>query len=381
MDMDDTDKPAADSRSEHGGATQAIPGIRDERLSARGVWQLARASARAFVDDYAPSMGAAISYYTVFSMAPLLLIVIAVAGFIFGQDAASGRLYAELSGSLGPRAAAAIEGMVRSASHPGNGWIGTIAGTLMLLVGATTVFSELQSALNRIWRTPASTGGGLWRTLRGRLLSLGIVLAIGFLLLVTLVVSSGLSALGAVWKPAFGGWSVALQAVDVIVSLGVVTVLFALIYKLLPRATIAWGDVWVGAAVTAALFTIGKLLIGLYIGRAGVASGFGAAGSLVVILIWVYFSAQIFLLGAEFTWHYTYRFGSRRGQAMPESVVSKTAQNRAARGHAASGRPLRAHAPRKDKWILTTAVASGYATGRALRRHPLLHRLRRRHRS
>jgi hypothetical protein len=159
-DMDDHDKSRL-AATDHATAAQRAAPI--EPLSARGLWQLSRASAVGFVDDYAPSMGAAISYYTVFSMAPLLLIVIAVSGFVFGEDAASGRLFAELSGSLGPDAAAAVQGMVRSASQPGNGLIGTIGGSLMLLVGATTVFAELQSALNRIWRTPASsTGGGIW---------------------------------------------------------------------------------------------------------------------------------------------------------------------------------------------------------------------------
>lgn len=358
----------------------AAGGTRDEKFNARALWQLTRASFGSFADDYAPSMGAAISYYTVFSMAPLLLIVIALCGFVFGKDAASGRLYAELSGSLGPEAASAIQGMVRSASHPGNGLIGTIGGSIMLLVGATTVFAELQSALNRIWRTPApADGGGIWRLIRVRLLSFGIVLAIGFLLLVTLVVSSALSALGHLWDPLLGTWSFMLQAVNFVVTLGVITVLFALIYKLLPRATIAWSDVWIGAAVTALLFTIGKLLIGLYIGKTGVASGFGAAGSLVVILVWVYFSAQIFLLGAEFTWQYTYRFGSRRGQKPPESVLARSVPQRSAQGEGGSARDSGAtHAPRRGKLILGAALASGLAAGTAMRRVPLLRALGRR---
>ena len=341
-----------------------------EKLDARALWQLARASFTSFVDDYAPSMGAAISYYTVFSMAPLLLIVIAVSGFVFGTDAASGRLYAELSGSLGPEAASEIQGMVRSASNPGNGLIGTIGGSIMLLVGATTVFAELQSALNRIWRTPATANtGGIWRMIRARLLSLGIVLAIGFLLLVTLVISGALSALGHLWDPLLGRWNFVLQTLNFLVSLGVITVLFALIYKLLPRVTIAWSDVWIGAAVTALLFTIGKLLIGLYIGKTGVASGFGAAGSLVVILVWVYFSAQIFLLGAEFTWQYTYRFGSRRGQKPPECVLERSVQQRSERSEVSAARESGAkHAGRKDKLILGAAIASGLAVSKAMRR-------------
>jgi membrane protein len=213
--------------------------------------------------------------------------------------------------------------------------------------------------------------------LRVRLLSLGIVLAIGFLLLVTLVVSSALSALGHLWDPLLGRWNFVLQAVNFVVSLGVITVLFALIYKLLPRARIDWGDVWIGAAVTALLFTLGKLLIGLYIGKTGVASGFGAAGSLVVILVWVYFSAQIFLLGAEFTWQYSYRYGSRRGQAPPQSALAQRGRGAAGDEAQAAHDESSAHAWGKGKWIVGAALASGVAAGTALRRGGLLRALRR----
>ncbi len=186
-----------------------------------------------------------------------------------------------------------------------------------LLLGATTVFAELQSALDRIWKAPAAQRKeGVWAMLRARVLSFGLILAIGFLLLVSLVLSAALAALGTFWGSLFGGWEALLHVANLVVSVLVVTVLFAVIYKFLPRVNIAWHDVWVGAAVTAILFSIGKFLIGLYIGKSGVVSGFGAAGSLAVVLVWVYYSAQIFLLGAEFTWVYAHEFGSRQGEDM-----------------------------------------------------------------
>jgi len=289
--------------------------IRDVLKDPKQLWQLLKDSVSAWVDDFAPSMGAAISYYTVFSIAPLLLIVIAVAGLVLGQEAASGQIFAQLQGLLGEDGASAVQGMVESASLSGKSFFATVIGVITLVVGATTVFGELQSALDRIWESPAAEKKeGIWNLLRSRVLSFGMILAIGFLLLVSLVVSAGLSALGSWWGDMFGGWEILLQIVNFIVSLVVVTALFALIYKFLPRAKIGWHDVWIGAGATALLFTLGKFLIGLYIGKSSVASGFGAAGSLVVVLVWVYYSAQIFLLGAEFTWVYAFRHGSRRGE-------------------------------------------------------------------
>lgn len=302
----------------------------------RAMWALARDSVASWIDDFAPSMGAAISYYTVFSIAPLLLIVIAVAGVVLGRDAASGHLHAQLQGMIGHEGAAAIQGMVKSANSPGRGIVASIAGVLALVFGATTAFAELQSALDRIWRSPAAAKpAGAWGLVRSRMLSFGLILTIAFLLLVSLVVSAALSALGAWWAPYFGSWDVLLQAVNVLASFVIVTVLFAAIYKWLPRSRIDWHDVWIGAIVTSLLFTLGKFAIGLYIGRSGVVSGFGAAGSVVVLLVWVYYSAQIFLLGAEFTWVYAYRYGSRAGGAPAAPIVVATPP-----GHAvAIGRP------------------------------------------
>jgi len=297
-------------------------GVRDVLKDPKQLWQLLRDSVSAWIDDFAPSMGAAISYYTVFSIAPLLLIVISVAGLVLGQEAASGQIFAQLRGLLGEDGATAVQGMVESASLSGKSFIATTIGVVTLVIGATTVFSELQSALDRIWESPAAEKQeGIWNLLRSRVLSFGMILAIGFLLLVSLIVSAGLSALGSWWGPMFGGWEILLQAVNFVVSLVVITALFALIYKFLPRTKIGWHDVWIGAGATALLFTLGKFLIGLYIGNSSVASGFGAAGSLVVVLVWVYYSAQIFLLGAEFTWVYAFRHGSRRGETKADTVA------------------------------------------------------------
>ena len=288
-------------------------------------WSLAKKAGAAWLDDYAPSMGAALSYYTVFSLAPMLLIVIAVAGLVFGQDAARGALFEQLSGLMGADAAKAVEGILASASKPSEGILATVIGVVVLLIGATTVFGELQDALDRIWRSPAKAkGAGLWGLLRTRFLSFGMILGIAFLLMVSLVVGTAVSALGKWWSPIFGGWEVLAQVVTFVFGLGVSTVAFAMIYKLMPRAKVEWHDVWIGAFVTALLFSLGRFLIGLYIGKSGVASGFGAAGSLVIVFVWVYYSAQIFLLGAEFTWAYANAYGSMKNfkaAAKPDTSI------------------------------------------------------------
>lgn len=281
-------------------------------------WQMIKAAVDAWVDDYAPSMGAALSYYTLFSLAPLLIIVIAVAGMVFGQEAAQGEIVAQLRGIMGEEGAVAVEGMLKAAREPAKSTVATIVGIALLLLGATAVFGELQSALDRIWRVPAPKAeSDIWHLLRTRLLSFGLVLGLGFLLVVSLVVSAVLAALGKWWGGWFEGWDVVLEILNFAVSFGIFTLLFAMIYKIMPRAMIPWRDVWTGAAVTALLFTIGKVLIGLYLGKSSLASGFGAAGSLVMLLAWVYYSAQIFLFGAEYTWVYANRHGSRVQQPVP----------------------------------------------------------------
>ena len=279
-------------------------------------WALVKKAGTAWIDDYAPSMGAALSYYTVFSLAPLLLIVVSVAGLVFGEEAVRGELFGQLQGLMGKDAATAVQGLLASVSKPSHGIVGTVVGVGLLLFGATTVFGELQDSLDRIWRAPArAKAGGLWGLLRARLLSFGMIMGLAFLLMVSLVVGAVIAALGKWWGPLFGGWEMLLQAVNLVVGFGLTTVVFAMIYKLMPRVSVQWHDVWLGAAVTSFLFTVGKFLIGLYIGKSGVASGFGAAGSLVVVFVWVYYSAQIFFVGAEFTWVYAQTFGSMRGDA------------------------------------------------------------------
>ena len=281
-------------------------------------WTLAKAAVSAWLEDDAPSMGAALSYYTVFSLAPLLLIVISIAGLMFGADAVRGEVFAQLSGLMGDEAARAVEGLLAGVSKPSRGIAGTVIGVAVLLLGATSVFGELQNALDRIWRAPArQKSGGLWRLLRTRLLSFGMILGIAFLLMVSLVLGAVIAALGKWWGGAFGGWEVLAQIVNTLVGFGLTTSVFAMIYKLMPRVKVRWHDVLLGAVVTALLFTVGKFLIGLYIGKSAVASSFGAAGSLVIVFLWVYYSAQIFLMGAEFTWVYARTFGSMREQAEP----------------------------------------------------------------
>ena len=268
-------------------------------------------------------MGAALSYYSVFSMAPLLLIVISIAGLVFGQEAARGELFGQLSGLMGVDAAHAVEAMLDGLGKPSRGITSAAIGLGVLVIGATSVFGELQNALDRIWRAPArEASGSLWNLIRTRLLSFGMVLGIAFLLMVSLVLSAAISALGKWWGGWFGGWEVLLQIVNFVVSFALTTAVFAMIYKLMPRVAVHWHDVWLGAITTALLFSIGRFLIGLYIGKSGIASGFGAAGSIAVIFVWVYYSAQIFLLGAEFTWVYARTFGSMQGRVLAPVVAS-----------------------------------------------------------
>jgi membrane protein len=276
-------------------------------------WRLLHRVAAAWLDDYVPSMGAALAFYTMFSLAPLLLIVVSVAGLVFGRDAARGQIQSQLTDLMGAGGAGAVQTLLASVDRPVEGAAATVLGVVLLLVGATTVFAELQDALDRIWRVPVRAGANGWLALlRARLLSFGMILAIGFLLIVSLVASATLTLAERWWRPAFGDGFALAASINAVASFLLVAAMFALIYKVMPRVRVHWKDVWVGALVTALLFTAGKSVIGLYIGGSGVASGFGAAGSLVVVLLWVYYSAQVFLLGAEFTWIYANTHGSRR---------------------------------------------------------------------
>lgn len=278
------------------------------------LFDLCRKSVMAWIDDFAPSMGASISYYTMFSLAPLLVIVIAVAGAIFGREAVQGEIVGQLQGLIGHDGAVAVQAMIKSADAPSKGlWAGAIS-VVVLVVGATTVFAELQSALDRIWHVPeAEKPSGIWAVLRARLLSFGLILTLAFLLMVSLLVSTVVAAFGGWAGGLLPGAELLLQGVNLLFSMSVTCVLFAMIFKYMPSAPIAWRDVWVGAAVTSVLFEAGKFGIGLYLGKSGVNESFAAAGSLVVVLAWVYYAAQIFLLGAEFTKVYANEHGSVAG--------------------------------------------------------------------
>ena len=264
-------------------------------------------------EDNAPRLGAALSYYTIFSISPLLLISIAVAGLFFGQEAAQGGIVAQMRGLVGQGAAEAIQGMIASSREPVPGVMATLLGTVALLFGAGGAFNELRAALDVIWEIPPRKTGGIVAIVHDRLASFGMVLVVGFLLLVSLVLSAGISAFEV--KGTFPGSGMVLQVLNNGVSLAVITVLFALIFKYLPDAhpPVAWKDIWAGAFVTALLFTLGKYGIGLYLGRSSIGSAYGAAGSLVLLLVWVYYSAQILFFGAELTQVYARRHGSRLG--------------------------------------------------------------------
>lgn len=246
-------------------------------------------------------MGAALAFYSLLSMAPVLLMVITVAGLFFGEDAARGALIGELRQLFGPSGAQAVEATLIASRDAGEGLASLLIGTLVIVLGATTVFAELKTDLDRIWRVPISDRTPVGQFLRARMAALGLILGVGFLLAVSLVLTTAISALGGLWDRWFLGAGLLLQALNAALGFVVITSLFALIYRILPGRPLPWPEVWMGAALTALMFSMGKALIGLYLGKAAISSSFGAAGALVAIVVWVYYSAQIFLLGAEFT--------------------------------------------------------------------------------
>ena len=276
------------------------------------IWHLIKTTVIAWSDDYAPSMGAALAFYTLFSIAPLLLIVLSITGFVFGAEAARGEIAGQLQNLMGEQSALTVQALLQNINKPSDGIVATIIGILLLLIGATSVFGELQSALDRIWRAPERPiASGIIAFLRSRLLSFGIIFGIGFILMVSLIFNAALSAVSQWSSLQFKQWFIILNGVNIVFGFVMTTAMFALIYKYIPSVKIRWGEVWIGALITAILFTAGKFLIGLYMTTSAVASGFGAAGSVVALLVWVYYSAQIFLLGAEFTWAYSTIYGSR----------------------------------------------------------------------
>jgi len=276
----------------------------------RDAWLLIKATFREWSEDNAPRLGAALSYYTVFSLAPLLVLVIAVAAFFLGEEAAEGQIVEQLRGLLGTETASVVQTMLRSANRSDGGAIATAIGIATLLIGASGVMVELQAALDTVWKVIPKPDQPVKRLVRTRLIALGLVLSMGFLLLVSLVLSSVLSWLAGWLGGVLPAWIALGFVLDYGLSIGVITLFFALIFKVLPDAKVSWRDVWIGALVTSLLFHVGKFAIGLYLGQASVASAFGAAGSLAVLLVWVYYSAQIVLLGAEFTRAYANQFGS-----------------------------------------------------------------------
>ena len=281
-------------------------------MDSHGINKIIRRSLASWFRDEASSMGAAIAFYTLFSITPILLIVIWIASAFISPDAVQSHVFMQMRMLLGDTGAAAVRTLLVTARYGGkNGW-STAVGVVTLLIGATSVFAELQNSLNRIWHTPSLQGRqGLWHVVRGRLLSFGLVLGIGFLLLVSLIVSAALESIGSWLGTLISEWHRLVVGLDIALGFAVATGLFAMIFKYVPREQVTWGDVWVGALVTAALFTIGKLVIVVYLGRVAFSSAYGAAGSFLVLMLCVYNSAQIFLLGAEFTYSYAYERGSR----------------------------------------------------------------------
>lgn len=274
------------------------------------VWLLLRLTGEGFVDDDAWSRGASIAYFTLFSVAPTLLVVIAVAGLVFGHDAAQGAVVNQLSGLMGRETAEALQAMIRSASDRLSGTIATLVGIGAILLATSGVFGEVQSSLNAVWKAKPRRST-MSRLVRARLASLGLVIAFGFVLMVSLAVSAALSALSTFLHGVFPAMEVALALVDFALSIVLISALFAAMYKVLPDSPITWHDVGIGAVVATALFAGGKYLIALYIGSSDIASSFGAAGALIVLLLWIFYSAQIFLLGAEFTRAWAHVYGSR----------------------------------------------------------------------
>lgn len=279
----------------------------------KAIWRLMRAAADGWFEHQASRTGAALAFYTVFSLAPVLTLSIAIAGFFFGDAAARGEIVDQIKGLIGQEGALAVQAALQNASKPGAGFIATVMSIGTLLIGASTALAELKSGLDQIWDVPPERRAGFWYFVRTRLLSFGLILALGFLLLVSLVISAALTALGRFW----GGehvLSLLLSWINFLFAFMLVAALFATIYKMLPSVRIAWRDVTIGSLVTALLFTAGKFAIGVYVGNSTVASTYGAAGSIIIILLWVYYSAQIMLFGAEFTRAFAYRYGSFAGR-------------------------------------------------------------------
>lgn len=293
-----------------------------DMIGPKAILEIAKEAAKEWRADKASRLAAALSYYTILSLAPLLVILVAIAGFFVGEGDVRGRILTEAQTLFGDQGRDTVGQILDGASRPGAGLVATVIGVMMLLVGATGVFAQLQDALNTIWEVRPRPGRGVMGVVKDRLISFTVVLGIGFLLLVSLVLTAAVTAAGEFFAESLPVSAFLLQVFNFVLSFLLVTVLFALMYRVLPDADVGWADVWVGAFVTAFLFSVGKLAIGLYLGSSSVGSAYGAAGSLVVILVWVYYSAQLLLFGAEFTQVYSNRYGSRiRKEEEAEAVA------------------------------------------------------------
>ncbi len=289
------DEPTRAARKRHG----------RRRLRLSQVWPIFKTGLAGWWNDNVPRLGASLAYYTLFAIAPVLLVAIAIAGRVFGPEAVRGEIVGQVQGLIGKEGGRAVQALLAGASNPSSGLIATIIGTITFLFAATGAFLELQTALNTIWRVQTKSSASIRDFLFQRLISFGIVVAIGFLLIVSLAVSAALAAASAWLNVRMPGMPLVWDILNNLVALAVMALLFALLYKVLPDVKLEWRDVWVGAFMTSVLFAIGKTLIGLYLGRSSTASSYGAAGSVIVLLLWVYYSSQIVLLGAELTRAYT----------------------------------------------------------------------------
>jgi membrane protein len=287
------------------------------------IFDLLKETFSRWCDDAAPRMAAALSYYTAFSIAPLLILAISIAGLVLGREAAQGRIVEQIAGLVGKQSAAAIQSMIEAANRPSKGIVASVISIVSLIAGATGVLSELKSALNKIWRTQER--GDIKEIVKKNVIFLGMLLGIGFLLTVSLVVSAAVSGLGQFLGGLLPAPEFLLHTADFVLSVGIIAVLFAAMYKVLPNTKVEWRDVWMGSVVTSLLFAIGKLGLGIYIGKGALSSSYGAAGSILVLLLWVYYSGLIFYFGAEFTKTYADRYGSRKMNKTPKTTETHLA--------------------------------------------------------
>lgn len=299
-------------------------------MKLKDLWTFAKKAFKDWSADKASQLAAALAYYTVFSLAPLLVIAIAVAGFVWGEEAARGAIVGQISGLVGQQGAEQVQTMIQNTNASGSGIIATVIGVVVLILGATGVFNHLQDSMNTIFEVKNKPGAGMWAMIRERFLSFAMVLAIGFMLLASLVITAALTAFGDAMLNLFPGFEVLMQIINFLVSFIVVTLLFAVMFKFLPDIKIAWKDTLLGAAVTSLLFAIGRTAIGIYLGNSDPGSAFGAAGSLIVILVWLYYTGQIMYLGAEFTQIYAQEYG--QGIQPKENAMWVTSEDRARAG-------------------------------------------------